>query len=158
VNQVAARIRQMTQAEIAAFEQDGQFKAELDGSPVVLESEDLSTATKDIEGWLVESSDGLTVALDTTLTDNLVDEGFAREFVNRVQNMRKDAGFEVTDRIRVGFTAEDRLREAIQNMSDYVKLETLALEVEPTPLESVQVSEHEIEGHKCEIGIVRVST
>jgi isoleucyl-tRNA synthetase len=158
VNHVAARIRQMTQAEIAAFEQDGRFETELDGSPVVLESEDLSTATKNIEGWIVESADGLTVALDTTLTDNLVDEGCAREFVNRVQNMRKDAGFEVTDRIRVGFKAEDRLKEAIQNMSDYVKLETLALEVEPAPLESAQVSEHEIEGHKCEIGIVRVST
>ncbi len=158
VNQVAARIRKMTQPEIATFEQDGRFETELDGSPIVLESDDLSTATKDIEGWIVESADGLTVALDTTLTDSLVDEGFAREFINRVQKMRKDAGFKVTDRIRVGFTAEDRLREAIQNMSDYVKVETLALAIESTPLESAQVSEHEIDGQTCEIAIVRVST
>ena len=158
VNQVAARIRNMTQPEIAEFEQNGRFETLIDGATVVLESGDLSTSTKDIEGWIVESADGLTVALDTTLTDNLVDEGFAREFVNRVQNMRKDAGFEVTDRIRVGFKAEDRLKDAIQNMSDYVKLETLALAIEPAPLESAHVYEHEIDGQTCEIAIVRVST
>ena len=148
----------MTQAEIAAFERDGRFQTELDGATIILETDDLSTTTKDIEGWIVESTDGITVALDTTLTDNLVDEGFAREFVNRVQNMRKVAGFEVTDRIRVGFRADGRLRQAIQNMSDYVKSETLALAVEATPLETAQQSEHEIDGQVCEIGIVRVST
>ncbi len=158
VNQVAVRIRRMTQAEIAAFERDGRFQTELDGATIILETDDLSTTTKDIEGWIVESTDGITVALDTTLTDNLVDEGFAREFVNRVQNMRKVAGFEVTDRIRVGFRADGRLRQAIQNMSDYVKSETLALAVEATPLETAQQSEHEIDGQVCEIGIVRVST
>lgn len=161
VNNVAARIREMTGPEIANFERDGRFEIELDGSTVVLEREDLSTTTKDIEGWVVESTNDITVALDTTLTQSLVDEGFAREFVNRVQNMRKDAGFEVTDRIRVGFKADERLSEAIQNMSDYVRSETLALDLnsmESTPLEIEHVSEHEIDGRVCEIGIVRVST
>ena len=161
VNRVAARIREMTGPEIASFERDGRFETELDGSTVVLEREDLSTTTKDIEGWVVESSNDITVALDTTLTEPLVDEGFAREFVNRVQNMRKDAGFEVTDRIRVGFKADERLSAAIQNMSDYVRSETLALDLnsmESTPLEIEHLSEHEIDGRVCEIGIVRVST
>ena len=161
VNKVAARIREMTGPEIASFERDGRFETELDGSTVVLEREDLSTTTKDIEGWVVESTNDITVALDTTLTQSLVDEGFAREFVNRVQNMRKDAGFEVTDRIRIGFKADERLSEAIQNMSDYVRSETLALDLnsmESTPLETEHVSEHEIDGRVCEIGIVRVST
>ena len=161
VNRVAARIREMTGPEIASFERDRRFETELDGSTVVLEREDLSTTTKDIEGWVVESSNDITVALDTTLTEPLVDEGFAREFVNRVQNMRKDAGFEVTDRIRVGFKADERLSAAIQNMSDYVRSETLALDLnsmESTPLEIEHLSEHEIDGRVCEIGIVRVST
>ena len=158
VNQVAARIRAMTQEEISTFARDGQFETELGGSRIMLEADDLSTSAKDIEGWIVESSDGLTVALDTSLSHELVDEGFAREFVNRVQNMRKDAGFEVTDRIRVGFTADPRLREAIQKMSEYVRSETLALALEPAGLDTEHSSEHEIDGQNCEIGIVRVST
>ena len=156
VNQVAARIRQMTQEEIAEFERNGQFETEMNGTSVTLEVEDLSTTTKEIEGWMVESADGLTVALDTTLTRELIDEGFAREFVNRVQNMRKDAGLEVTDRIRVGFKAQERLREAIQNMSEYVRLETLALALESDRLETEHQSRHEIDGQVCEIGISRV--
>ncbi len=158
VNQVAARIRGMTQVEIAAFEHDGRFETELDGVRIVFETDDLSTTTKDIEGWTIESTDGITVALDTTLTDTLRDEGFAREFVNRVQNMRKDSGLEVTDRIRVAYKADDRLRKAIENMSDYVKSETLALAVDSTEIESQDLTPHDIDGLMCNIAIVRVST
>ena len=158
VNQVAARIRQMTQAEITEFERDGRFETEVDGTTVTLKGEDLSTTTKDIEGWMVESANGLTVALDTKLTSELIDEGFAREFVNRVQNMRKDAGLEVTDRIRVEFKAADRLADAIRNMSDYVRSETLALAVESNESESEYQSECEIGGQVCQIRISRVSS
>jgi isoleucyl-tRNA synthetase len=158
VNEVAARIRNMTQDEIVSFESNGRFETELNGVPVVLESQDLTTATKDIEGWLVESGPGLTVALDTTLTSDLIDEGFAREFVNRVQNMRKDAGYEVTDRIRVEFKADRRLQEAIEHLSDYVRSETMALTLESAGLETEHFSKHEIDGQSCEIAIVRVST
>lgn len=158
VNQVAARIRQMTQAEITEFERDGRFETEVDGTTVTLKGEDLSTTTKDIEGWMVESANGLTVALDTKLTSELIDEGFAREFVNRVQNMRKDAGLEVTDRIRVEFKAADRLADAIRNMSDYVRSETLALAVESNESEAEYQSECEIGGQVCQISISRVSS
>ena len=90
---------------------------------------DVEILHEDIQGWLVETDGYLTVALDTALTDELIDEGLAREFVNRVQNLRKESGFEVTDRIRIQHTSSDRLNKALDRMSEYVKQETLAIEL-----------------------------
>ncbi len=153
VNSVAGRIRSMTTDEINLIETNGSFTTELDGTSVVIELDDLSVTTKDIEGWMVESTSGLTVALDTNLTQDLLDEGLAREFVNRLQNMRKDAGLEITERILVGFKADERLSKAILKMSDYVMLETLALKVETDHLEPEHQARWEIDGLQCEIGI-----
>ncbi len=153
VNSVAGRIRSMTTDEINLIETNGSFTIELDGTSAVIELDDLSVTTKDIEGWMVESTSGLTVALDTNLTPDLLDEGLAREFVNRLQNMRKDAGLEITDRILVGFKADERLSKAILKMSDYVMLETLALKVETDHLEPEHQARWEIDGLQCEIGI-----
>src|SRR5262249_22684144 len=99
VNAVAKRIKEMSPAEIIQLEAAGAFSAEVNGVPVTITGEDVTIAAQSIQGWLVESAEGLTVALDTTLTPQLINEGLAREFVNRVQNMRKDAGLSVTDRI-----------------------------------------------------------
>ena len=153
VNSVARRVRSMTTDEINQIETTGSFRTEVDGTSVDIDLDDLSVATRDIEGWMVESADGLTVALDTTLTPELRDEGMAREFVNRVQNMRKDAGFEITDRILIGFEADEQLSQAILNMSDYVMSETLALHVETDRFETVHQARWEINGQVCEIGI-----
>ncbi len=82
----------MSSAEVIQLDQTGTFSTEVNGTPVTIVREDVTIAAQSIEGWLVDSGEGLTVALDTTLTPELVNEGLAREFVNRVQNMRKDAG------------------------------------------------------------------
>ncbi len=153
VNAVANRIRSMSKEEILQLESRGSFETEVGGNAVTIEGEDVSVAAKDIEGWMVESRDGLTVAIDTALTPDLVDEGLAREFVNRVQNMRKDAGLEVTDRIRIGVKADDNLTRAILELSDYVMSETLAVAVDTERVEADHQARWEIDGLTCEIGI-----
>ena len=155
VNAVAKRIRTMSQDEIAEFETNGRFRTEVEGTPIVLETGDLTTTAKDIEGWTVDSANGLTVAMDTTLTPELINEGIAREFVNRVQNMRKDAGLEVVDRIRLGFSASERIGAAIRSMSDHVRTETLAIGLEPTVEGTEHRSRFDIDSEDCEIGISR---
>ena len=153
VNAVAKRIKEMTSSEVVQLDQTGTFTIEVNGAPVIIGREDVTISAQSIEGWLVESAEGLTVALDTTLTPELVNEGLAREFVNRVQNMRKDAGLSVTDRIRIYFESSAKVGAAISRMSDYIKSETLAVQVQ-TGRDSAQHWEKwEIDGEPCEIGI-----
>jgi isoleucyl-tRNA synthetase len=155
VNAVAKRIKEMSSAEILGLEKTGTFSTEVAGNPVTVVKEDVSVSAQSIEGWLVDSQAGLTVALDTTLTPELLNEGLAREFVNRVQNMRKDAGLAVTDRIRIQFDAPPRIADAVQRMSAYVMSETLATEL----VAGVNGAEHrskcEIDGESGEIGITK---
>jgi isoleucyl-tRNA synthetase len=153
VNAVAKRIREMSAAEVNQLEKDGSFSTEVNGMPVCVVSEDVTVTAQSMEGWLVDSDAGLTVALDTTLTPELVNEGLAREFVNRVQNMRKDSGFAVTDRIRIRFEAPARVQEAVTRMSDYVMSETLANEVVVGSDGAEHWTQWDIEGDQCEIGI-----
>src|SRR3989442_81231 len=153
VNAVAKRIKEMSSAEAVQLDKTGTFSVEVNGTPVTITREDVSIAAQSIEGWLVESGDGLTVALDTTLTPELVNEGLARQFVNRVQHMRKDAGLEVTDRIRIHFEAPSRVSEAVQRLSDYIKSETLATQVTPGRNSAEHWEKWDIDGEPCEIGI-----
>ena len=116
-------------------------------------------AGEDIQGWLVETDGSLTVALDTALTDELIDEGLAREFVNRVQNLRKDSGFEVIDRIRIRHNSSERLIKALNRMTEYVKQETLALELQAISSEDAQklsIKSEDINGEKSLIAVVRI--
>ncbi|RZJ59021.1 MAG: isoleucine--tRNA ligase, partial [Flavobacterium sp.] len=94
-----------------------------------LTSEDVEISSQDIEGWLVANSNGITVALDITITDELRKEGVARELVNRIQNARKDSGFEVTDRIKVHLKESEALQEAVTANVEYIKSETLTDEL-----------------------------
>jgi isoleucyl-tRNA synthetase len=87
--------------------------------------EDVEIVNNDIEGWLVASDNGVTVALDTTLTDDLIQEGIAREFVSRIQNLRKDSGFEVIDRIIIELEANENIQTAIKAKNNYICNETL---------------------------------
>jgi isoleucyl-tRNA synthetase len=154
VNAVAKRIKEMTSAEVVELDQTGTFTIGVNGSGVTVTREDVSIAAQSIEGWLVDSGEGLTVALDTTLTPELINEGIAREFVNRVQNMRKDAGLSVTDRIRICFESSDRIAGAVLRMSDHIQSETLATQIERGGLDSAAHREKfEIDGEPCEIGI-----
>ena len=155
VNAVAKRIKEMSSSEVVQLDRDGKFSMDLNGTPVTLSREDVTISAQSIEGWLVESAEGLTVALDTKLTSELINEGLAREFVNRVQNMRKDAGFSVTDRIRIYFESSGRLAGAITNMSDYIKSETLATQLQPGRDSAQHWGKWDIDGEACQIGISR---
>src|SRR5947209_3956903 len=156
VNAVAKRIKEMTSAEVVQLEQTGTFSTEINGNAVIVMREDVTISAQSIEGWLVDAGEGLTVALDTTLTFELINEGLAREFVNRVQNMRKDAGLQVTDRIRINFEAPSRVTDAVKNLSDYIKSETLAIQVNPGRDSAEHWEKWEIDGEACEIGISKV--
>jgi isoleucyl-tRNA synthetase len=153
VNAVAKRIKEMSSAEVVHLDQTGTFSTEVNGTSVTVTREDVTISAQSIEGWLVDSGDGLTVALDTTLTPELINEGLAREFVNRVQNMRKDAGLEVTDRIRINFEAPSRVADAVTHLSDYIKSETLATQVASGRDSAEHWEKWEIDGEPCEIGI-----
>ncbi|HCD51944.1 MAG TPA: isoleucine--tRNA ligase, partial [Balneolaceae bacterium] len=108
------------------------------------------------EGWQVETERGLSVAVDTELSPELVQEGIAREFVNRVQNMRKEADFDVVDRISLGMTGSEELKEAVVSMGEYIKQETLAEDIQLTELEvSDFVKTWEIGDSDCTISIRR---
>lgn len=110
---------------ISGIEKTGQFKMNVEGEEIVLEGEDVEIIPVDIPGWKVANSGQITVALDVTLSDSLKEEGLARELVNRIQNMRKDSGLDVTDKILVKIQQNDALDTAIQNNLKYICAETL---------------------------------
>ena len=127
---IAAVINGFTQQDIQAFERQGTKEITLDGEKLTLTLDDVEITSQDIEGWLVASSSaGLVVALDATITDELRAEGIARELVNRIQNLRKDTGLEVTDRIRILLQKQDTLEKAVRANEAYIKAETLANEI-----------------------------
>jgi isoleucyl-tRNA synthetase len=110
---------------IAGIEKTGQFKMNVEGEEILLELEDVEIIPVDIPGWKVANSGQITVALDVTLSDSLKEEGLARELVNRIQNLRKDSGLDVTDKILVKIQQNDALDTAIQNNLSYICAETL---------------------------------
>lgn len=127
---VTQKINGFTAEDIKKIEQNGQLDVEINGKSITLELSDVEITSKDIEGWLVASSGALTVALDVTITEHLKKEGIARELVNRIQNLRKDSGFELTDRIAVQVKNDKQIINAINTNLDYIKTETLTDELE----------------------------
>ncbi|WP_282043907.1 isoleucine--tRNA ligase [Winogradskyella flava] len=111
--------------DIKKIEQNGVLDVEVNGKNITLEIDDVEITSQDIEGWLVANEGTLTVALDVTITEELRKEGIARELVNRIQNLRKDSGFEVTDRIDVQLQNDVQIAAAIASNEDYIKTETL---------------------------------
>lgn len=123
-----AAIAKLNPEDIEIFEQTGSLTLHLaEGQSVVIEEGDLEVISQGVEGWLVGSEEGVTVALDTTITETLRLEGLSREFVNRVQNMRKSANFEVTDRIQIVVSAPEALQSALTAHQAWIQSETLAL-------------------------------
>jgi len=123
---VAAAIGQFGPDEINALEQNGSMDLEIDSKSITLDRSDVIITSQDIEGWLVASADGITVALDVTISESLKDEGICRELVNRIQNLRKDSGLEVTDRIEISILSHPLIDKALKHFGDYVAEETLA--------------------------------
>lgn len=130
---VAAVIAAFTDADITTLERDGQYNLLIDNEQLQLQLSDVEIISEDIPGWTVANKGALTVALDITITPQLQDEGNARELVNRIQKIRKDSGFELTDRILVKVAAADTLKSAIINYNDYICTEILADSLELVP-------------------------
>ncbi len=126
MKQIAAVVMQFGQDDIREIERLGKKQVMVENEAVDLLLSDVEITTEDIPGWTVASQDKLTVALDMTLTPELVSEGLARELINRVQNLRKDQGLDVTDNILLEVVAGDELRQALDSFGDYVCSETLA--------------------------------
>lgn len=154
---VAAKVRELNTEEISGFESNGFIDLDLGNDGVVrIEADGLDIVRTGLEGWQVETERGLSVAVDTELSHELKLEGLAREFVNRIQNMRKEADFEVTDRITVGFEGNEELQEAAASMHTYIKAETLATDIETSLLNiSDFEKEWEINGSNCKISVRR---
>ncbi|TYC13505.1 isoleucine--tRNA ligase [Bizionia gelidisalsuginis] len=127
---IASEILKMTAEDIKNIEQKGQHDVNCNGKIITLEVSDVEITSQDIEGWLVANEGVYTVALDVTISSELRKEGVARELVNRIQNLRKDSGFEVTDRINVKLLKNDQVNEAVKTNEAYIKAETLTNELE----------------------------
>jgi isoleucyl-tRNA synthetase len=136
MKQIAAVVTQFNQDDIQNFEKNKGVKLTVEGEEIVLDVNDVEIATQDIPGWLVVTENGLTVALDVTLTQELKEEGIAREFINRIQNLRKDSGFEVNDKISLKIVKHNEINEAIIKNKNYICSETLT-----TNLDLVEVLE-----------------
>ncbi len=126
MKQLAGIINQFTQDDIRKFESEDEYQLKLEEEDITLNIEDVEISTEDIPGWSVANQDHITVALDMTLTTELQEEGLARELVNRIQNLRKDKGFEVTDRIKLFIEKNNETDNAFNNFKDYVCSETLS--------------------------------
>ena len=127
---IATLVAGFNQEDIASVESNGGWNGEIDGTTIALDLADFEINAQDIPGWLVASEGGITVALDITLSDELKSEGIAREVVNRIQNMRKDTGFEVTDRIGVEIDTTETVEKAIKQFETYICNEVLANTIE----------------------------
>ena len=126
---MSALIASFTQEQIAEIETNDETTLELNGEKVVVTAADFEITSEDMPGWLVASEGKLTVALDITITEELRREGVARELVNRIQNIRKDSGFEVTDKISVEIEFNDLTAPAVESFAQYIAQQTLAVDV-----------------------------
>ena len=129
MKQVAARMDALSQEEIAALEAAGEFNFDLEGQPIKVEAADVEIISEDIPGWLVSNEGNLTVALEVELTEDLRREGMARELINRIQNLRKETGLEITDRISVVIEPRAEAVAAVESFGDLIKTQVLANDI-----------------------------
>ena len=129
MKQIAALVAGFTQEQIAAIEASDRYTLEVGGEQLEVTRADFEITSEDMPGWLVASEGRLTVALDVTITEALQREGIARELINRIQNLRKESGFEVTDKIRVEIGRCELVEEAVKDFHDYIATQTLAAEL-----------------------------
>jgi isoleucyl-tRNA synthetase len=136
---MAAIVQSFSQEQIREMENEKHIVVNLNGNPTELQMEDVEIVTQDMPGWLVASENGTTVALDITITESLHLEGMAREFVNRIQNLRKDIGLDVTDKIHVKYKADNALVESVKHFNTYICGEVLALSIQETEEDSEHI-------------------
>ena len=158
VKQVAAAITALSKNEISKLEAGEEIPLSIDDSELTITKEDIIVVSSEIKGWVVESDGTVTVAIDKELDVKLIAEGLAREFVNRVQNMRKDAGFEVTDKIKIYYSGSELIIDAVEAFNQYISNETLAECLERNGNETKGFKQDwEIGEQTCSINIEKIS-
>jgi isoleucyl-tRNA synthetase len=157
IKKLSEAIGNLSGDKLIEIERTGSVSVELDGTTHSISRAEVEILTENIEGWAIETSDNLTVALDTKLDDTLLAEGFAREFINRIQSLRKDRKMQINDRIRIRYKCGDELRTAISSQHDYIENEVLASELTYVQNGGGGSYEHlEINGRKCEVIIEKL--
>ncbi|MGD8306320.1 MAG: isoleucine--tRNA ligase, partial [Ignavibacteria bacterium] len=159
VQLISNEIKKFNSEQIRILENGSSVTIKTNGKEFSINPENVEIIGSEIKGWVVETDGNFTVAIDTQLSDKLIAEGLAREFVNRIQNMRKNAGFDVVDKINIRFTGTQTFSKAIQSFSDYVAMETLAENVEISDkLNGGFKQDWKIGDHSCSIQIEKVSS
>ena len=153
---LAAAIQAMTQEEIATFERDGSFTFSINGNACTVMTDDVEIISEDIPGWLVANEGRLTIALDITVTDELRREGLARELVNRLQNLRKSSGLEITDHIRVTLASAKEMDGVLGDYGDYIRRQVLADAITTTTERSADMTELEFDDFQLPVKIEKV--
>ncbi|MEG2527491.1 MAG: isoleucine--tRNA ligase [Mucinivorans sp.] len=154
MKQIAAAVGQMDQASIAQLEANGRFDLTFAEQTITIESEDVEISSADMPGWLVATEGRLTIALDVQLSDELRSEGIAREIVNRVQNLRKDSGLNVTDRVAIKVQSTAATDAAVEQWAEYIKTQTLGLSLQI--VEDAQSTPIEIDDIQLSIAIEKI--
>ncbi len=150
---IAAQMEQLTQEQIADLEKSGIINLNIEGEAITVEAADVEIISEDIPGWLVSNEGNLTVALEVALTDELLNEGMARELINRIQNIRKDSGLEITDRIAVCISPSERVEKALAGYAEYIKVQVLADELELKDNDGLEI---ELDDIKANIKVVKI--
>lgn len=154
MKQLAAEVQEMSQEAIATFEKEEKYTFNIDGQAATIELADVEIISEDIPGWLVANAGKLTVALDVTITDDLRKEGIARELVNRIQNIRKSSGLEITDRINIKLTDLEQIRETVSEYNNYIASQVLADKIELS--ESVDGQNIDMDDYILQISVEKV--
>lgn len=154
MKQLAAEVQGMSQEAIATFEKEEKYTFDIDGQAATIELADVEIISEDIPGWLVANAGKLTVALDVTITGDLRKEGIARELVNRIQNIRKSSGLEITDRINIKLTDLEQIRETVSEYNNYIASQVLADKIEL--LESVDGQNIDMDDYILQISVEKV--
>ena len=153
MKEIASALNDFSQEEIALVEkavETGSYTLSLDGAEVLLEREDVTITSQDMPGWLIAVEGPLTVALDVTITDALLREGTARELINRIQNLRKDTGLEVTDKIRLVIEERKEVADALEDFSHYIASQVLATDI---ALAATPTDAHDVEWEEGTLSI-----
>ena len=157
MNEVANAIRNLTPDKLKNLEENQSLKIQLSKSSFSLTLDDVEIITNDIPGMMVASEQGLTIAVDLTLTPSLIQEGIAREVVNRIQAARKEQGFEITDRVVLWIESDSEVVKSIKENSEYVCSEVLAIKInyQTSNAINVKLNSSELNGHSLKFGLMK---
>ena len=150
---LAAQLTTMPQADILRLEREGSIKLMVGDQEAVVDVADVEIISEDIPGWLVSNEGNLTVALDITVTDELRREGMARELVNRIQNVRKSKNFDITDKVIVTISPDERINDAVESYGDYIARQVLAVAINVEPVEGADAIELDMDGWNLNVKV-----